>query len=30
VTHADRVLQEQIHGLLARPTAVRHLVGVQP
>jgi MFS family permease len=26
VTHADRVLQEQIHGLLAHPSAVRHLV----
>jgi hypothetical protein len=26
VTHADRVLQEQIHGLLARPSTVRHLI----
>jgi len=30
VTHADRVLQEQIHGLLARPTVVRHLITVEP
>jgi MFS family permease len=26
VTHADRVLQQQIHGLLARPSTVRHLI----
>jgi hypothetical protein len=30
VTHADRVLQEQIHGLLEHAPAVRHLVGVEP
>jgi MFS family permease len=29
-THADRVLQEQIHGLLEHAPAVRHLVGVEP
>ena len=30
VTHADRVLQGQIHGLLERPTVVRHLITVEP
>jgi hypothetical protein len=30
VTHADRVLQKQIHGLLERPTVVRHLISVEP
>ena len=30
VTHADRVLQGQIHGLLERPTLVRHLITVEP
>jgi hypothetical protein len=30
VTHADRVLQEQMHGLLRHTPAVRHLVSVEP
>jgi MFS family permease len=30
VTHADRVLQQRIHGLLERPTVVRHLISVEP
>jgi hypothetical protein len=30
VTHADRVLQEQIHRLLDRPTVVKHLITVEP
>jgi len=30
VTHADRVLQEQIHRLLGQAPAVRHLVSVEP
>jgi MFS family permease len=30
VTHADRVLQQRIHGLLERPTVVRHLITVEP
>jgi MFS family permease len=29
VTHADRVLQQRIHGLLERPTVVRHLITVE-
>jgi hypothetical protein len=30
VTHADRVLQDQIHRLLAHATTVRHLINVEP
>jgi len=30
VTHADRVLQQRIHGLLERPAVVRHLITVEP
>jgi MFS family permease len=30
VTHADRVLEQQIHRLLERPTVVRHLISVEP
>ena len=30
VTHADRVLQEQIHRLLGHTPTVRHLVSVEP
>jgi predicted MFS family arabinose efflux permease len=30
VTHADRVLQQQIHRLLERAPAVRHLITVEP
>lgn len=30
VTHADQVLQEQIHRLLRQPSVVRHLVAVEP
>jgi hypothetical protein len=28
--HADRVLQQRIHGLLERPTVVRRLISVEP
>jgi MFS family permease len=30
VTHADRVLERQIHGLLEHATVVRHLITVEP
>jgi MFS family permease len=29
VTHADRVLQQRIHGLLDHPAVVRHLISVE-
>jgi hypothetical protein len=30
VTHADRVLQEQMQGLLGHTPMVRHLISVEP
>jgi quinol monooxygenase YgiN len=30
VTHADRVLQDQMHRLLAQPPTVTHLIAVEP